>query len=256
MAALYALIAFGGVLAGFITTLAGLGSVITLYILIEVAGLEPDVANGTNRIGILAMSLMALPTFYKGGHLNLKQGWPIILSLFVGAIIGVLLVVQLDGGSFRNIFRYLLIGMLLLILFDPRKKIQDNTNNHRVSPWLLPVFLLLGVYAGFIQVGTSVLLVVFLAMVCKYSLVDANGIKLAAIGLYTIICIGVFAHEGMIDWKVGGVLAVGEALGAYLAARVAVGYPKANKMVRYLLIFMLCVAIIQMFELYKWVLPA
>lgn len=254
MAALYALIAFGGLLAGFITTLAGLGSVITLFILIEVAGLDPDVANGTNRIGIMAMSLMALPTFYKGGHLNLRRDWTIIAALFIGAIIGVVMVQEIDNSSFRAIFRYLLIVMLFLVLFNPQKRIRAKLDEERIKWWMLPLFLILGIYAGFIQVGTSVLLVVFLVMACSYKVVDANGIKLSAIGLYTIVCIAVFAANDRIDWGAGLALAAGEAIGAYIAARVSVGYPKANKMVRHLLIVMLVIAIIEMFGLHKLVL--
>ena len=251
MAALYALIALGGIVAGFITTLAGLGSVITLYILIEIAGLDPDIANGTNRIGIMAMSLMALPTFYRGGHLNIKRSWAILVVLFVGALMGVLLVMHLDNGAFRNIFRYLLIILLVVVLINPRRWIQASDDQAPPSPWLWPFFLLIGIYAGFIQVGTSMLLVVFLGMVCNYSLVDANGVKLSAMALYTSVCIAVFAIYDKVDWQAGIVLAIGEAIGAYLAARMSVGYPKANVVVRYVLISVLCLAIVQMFEVHR-----
>lgn len=253
MATLYALIAFGGFLAGFVTTLAGLGSVITLFILIEVVGLAPDVANGTNRIGILAMCLMAVPTFHKGGHLDLKRDGIIIIALFIGAMIGVLLVVQLDNTSFRTIFRYLLVVLLVVVLVNPKKRLQGHFEQGKIKGWMLPFLVLLGIYAGFIQVGTSVVLVVFLAMACQYSLVAANGIKLVAIGLYTVVCIGVFAYTGNIHWQLGIVLALGQAAGAYLAAQVAIGYPKINGMVRYLLIGMLCMAIAKTFEWYRWV---
>lgn len=250
---LYALIAICGAFSGFVATLAGLGSVLTLYILIEVVGLDADIANGTNRIGIMAMTLMALPTFYKKGHLNLKKSWWIILSIFVGAIGGAVLAAQyIDNAAFKDIFKYLLLVMLVLVLTNPKKWIRITDYNYEMSKWLLPVFVLMGFYAGFIQVGTGVFLVVFLALAGRYSLVDSNGIKLAAIALYTLACIAIFAIENKINWEIGIVLAIGQGLGAYIAAKFATTYPKSNGFVRYLLIVMLVVAIIQMFGLYTY----
>lgn len=251
---LYALIALCGAFSGFVATLAGLGSVLTLYILIEVVGLDADIANGTNRIGIMAMTMMALPTFYKKGHLNLKKSWWIILSIFVGALGGAILAAKyIDNAAFKDIFKYLLLVMLVLVLTNPKKWIRITDYNYEMSKWLLPVFVLMGFYAGFIQVGTGVFLVVFLALAGRYSLVDSNGIKLAAIALYTLACIAIFAMENKINWEIGVVLAIGQGLGAYIAAKFATTYPKSNGVVRYLLIIMLIVAIIQMFGLYTYV---
>jgi uncharacterized membrane protein YfcA len=253
--ALYALIALCGAFSGFVATLAGLGSVLTLYILIEVVGLDSDIANGTNRIGIMAMTLMALPTFYKKGHLNFKKSWWIILSIFVGAIGGAILAAQYIGNdAFKDIFKYLLLVMLVLVLTNPKKWIRVTDYNYEMSKWLLPVFVLMGFYAGFIQVGTGVFLVIFLALVGRYSLLDSNGIKLAAIALYTLACIAIFALENKINWEIGIVLAIGQGFGAYIAAKFATSYPKSNGFVRYLLIIILLIAIIQMFKLHTYVL--
>lgn len=62
---IYFLIVLCGIFAGFIGTLAGLGAVLSLYLLIDVVELDATIANGTNRLGVLAMALMALPTFKK-----------------------------------------------------------------------------------------------------------------------------------------------------------------------------------------------
>ncbi|WMX14578.1 sulfite exporter TauE/SafE family protein [Aureispira sp. CCB-E] len=250
---LYAWIVLCGAFAGFVATLAGLGSVLTLYVLIQIVGLDADIANGTNRIGIMAMALMALPTFYKNGHLNVKKSWWIILSIFVGALGGAVLAAKyIDNDAFKDIFKYLLLVMLVLVLANPKKWIRSTDHSHKMNKWMIPIFILMGFYAGFIQVGTGVFLVVFLALAGRYSLVDANGIKLAAIALYTIACIAIFAVENKIDWEIGTVLAIGQGIGAYLAAKFATTYPKSNGFVRYLLIVMLIVAIVQMFELHTY----
>lgn len=253
---LYILIALCGAFSGFIATLAGLGSVLTLYILIGVVGLDGDIANATNRVGIMAMTLMALPTFHREGHLNLQRSKAVVLALFVGALGGIALAINIDNNAFREIFKYLLFVMLGLVLMKPKKWIQKTNREHKISNWFLPIFVLMGFYAGFIQVGTGVFLVIFLVLVGKYSLVDANGIKLAAFALYTAVCILIFGWMGMINWEIGAVLAVGQGVGAYIAARLATSYPKANEFVRYLLIAVLIVAIVQMFELHQYIISS
>ena len=252
---LYLLAALGGVFAGFITTLAGLGSVISLYILMDVLGLEGDVANGTNRIGIMAMCLTALPSFHKKGHLKLEKSWKIIATIFVGAMFGFSLALTIGNEEFKSIFKYLLFAMLALVLLNPKKWAQDTVADHQLNWFIaLPVFLIMGFYAGFIQAGTGVFFVIFLALIGKYSLLDANGIKLATFSLYTFVGIILFASAGKIDWGVGAALATGQGIGAYFTAKIATSYPKANVLVRYLLIVVIILAIIRMFELYTYIL--
>ena len=119
MISLYFIVAICGFFAGFITTLAGLGSVLTLYVLMDIVQLAPDVANGTNRLGIMAMCLLALPSFYQNGHLNIKRSWSIIIMILIGALFGFVLAITIDNSSFSNIFKYILIVMLLLVITNP-----------------------------------------------------------------------------------------------------------------------------------------
>ena len=59
---LYVAIVVIGIIAGYINTLAGSGSLLTLPLLMFV-GLPATVANGTNRIGILFQNLVAVKSF-------------------------------------------------------------------------------------------------------------------------------------------------------------------------------------------------
>jgi len=53
-----------GFLAGIINTLAGSGSVVTLAML-SLLGLPSNIANGTNRIGVLFQSFIGFTTYKK-----------------------------------------------------------------------------------------------------------------------------------------------------------------------------------------------
>jgi uncharacterized membrane protein YfcA len=54
---IYPIAVLGGFVAGIINTLAGNGSAITLSILTEVIGLPGNLANGTNRVGVLMQGI-------------------------------------------------------------------------------------------------------------------------------------------------------------------------------------------------------
>ena len=58
-----------GVLGGFINTVAGGASMITVPLLI-LLGMPADYANGTNRVGILQQSIVAIAGFNRRGKLD------------------------------------------------------------------------------------------------------------------------------------------------------------------------------------------
>lgn len=245
----YFIASFGGIVAGFLTTLAGLGSAITLYILMYIIGLPPNMANATNRVGILAMAMTALPTFRQKGHLNLRRTWPILICLITGAMIGVLLALRIDNDQFRQVFKYLFIFLCMITLINPKKWLRATSEIRKLNWWwLIPIFLLLGIYAGFIQMGSGIVILVLLVLGLKMSLLDANGIKLASVFIYTLLVIGVFASQGYIHWGIALALGIGEAAGAALAARFATSHPNATLYMHRVLIFVVISGTLWMFR--------
>ena len=61
---LYSIIFISGLIAGVINTLAGGGSLLTLPILIF-CGLPPNIANGTNRVGLLIQSIFVTAGYHS-----------------------------------------------------------------------------------------------------------------------------------------------------------------------------------------------
>ena len=85
----------GGLAAGFINTLAGGGSAITIPILTEIVGV--NIANGTNRIAILAANASAVTRFQKGGAVPWERVSRLILPTALGAAFGAWTATQLSG---------------------------------------------------------------------------------------------------------------------------------------------------------------
>lgn len=224
------LLALGGsFLAGVINTLAGNGSAITLPFMTELLGMPGNLANGTNRIGLFSQSVVGTWVFYREGQLDLRAARPYIFMTFAGAVPGVWAAVSVSNEQFRSVFGYLLILMLLVILFKPERWIRSRQEVRPIRLWLaIPVFFLLGFYGGFIQMGMGIFFLAAMVLGVGFDLIRANAIKGLVVALFTIAVILVFQWRGLIDWKVGAMLAIGQSVGGYVAARYASRYPGAR----------------------------
>jgi len=243
----------GGFLAGIINTLAGNGSAITLTILTELLGLPGNMANGTNRVGVLAQGITGTYAFHKNGKLDIKRSKSIIAVIFFGAIAGVITAINISNESFIFIFKYLLVFMLIVVVVNPKRWLIETNSEHQV-PWIirLPLFLALGFYGGFIQMGMGVFFLAVMVLIAKYNIIDANAIKGFVVLLYTIVVIAIFQYKGLIDWKMGSILAIGQATGGYVAAQYASTFKNANVWAYRLLIFIILAAIVKTFNLHSW----
>lgn len=243
----------GGAVAGAINTLAGNGSAITLTILTEVMGLPGNLANGTNRIGIFFQSLVGARTFYRHGRLDWPRSRPLIFLMVFGAIAGVWTATQISNEQFRSIFRFLMIVMLFVILVKPKRWLRETDPDRPTNWWLtVPLFLALGFYGGFIQMGMGIFFLAIMVLFAHYSLVEANAVKLTVIANYTLLVIVIFQWQGLIDWKIGLIMAVGQAAGGWLTATFAAKHPKANVWAHRLLVVMVVAAIVHMFGVVQW----
>src|SRR5210317_1472664 len=93
----YVIAIAGGFFAGIMNTLAGYGSIITLTILMDVLGLPANMANGTNRVNVLANSTAGVLGYHKNGKFDLSNGKWILTTVIIGAICGVLLAINVSN---------------------------------------------------------------------------------------------------------------------------------------------------------------
>lgn len=222
---LIALSVTGAFVAGFINTYAGNGSMITLTIMMEFLGLPANVANGSNRLGVLAQSGASSLMFYRDGKLQLQKEKTVILFVSIGAILGVIVATRVSNEQFRTVFSYLLIAIFFVVLMKPKRWLSPkNIITHWPAPFRWIIYLALGFYGGFIQMGMGVISLVIFVLLEGRKMMSANALKVFVTALYTIFVIAIFHYRGMIDWKIGGLFAIGQFVGgssaAYLASRV------------------------------------
>ncbi len=255
---IYLLALVGAFFAGCINTLAGNGSAITLTLLTDVLGLPPVVANATNRVGVAAQCGVSTRQFYRSGLLDLANSRHVVVFTVIGALAGIYVAGIIDNASFRAIFRYLLLAMLVVILVRPsrwlrRAAAEDVTP--KLPAWLsTPLFLALGFYGGFIQMGMGVFFLAATVLLARYDIIRANALKSAVVGIYTLIAVIYYAAIGLIHWPLGLLLAVGQMGGAYLTARFATQNDQAALWAYRLLVVVIIGAIVKVFwpEISGW----
>ncbi|MBN1240165.1 MAG: sulfite exporter TauE/SafE family protein [Gammaproteobacteria bacterium] len=229
-----------GFASGFINTLAGSGSLITLPMLI-VLGLPANVANGTNRVGILVQSLVSVATFRRRGALDVGGSLESVALTTIGAAAGAALAVDLDEALLRRTIGVLMIVMLGVVLLRPGRWLAGHATGARSSWWIRwPVFLAIGVYGGFIQAGVGIFLLAGLVLGAGYNLVGANAVKNLIVLIFTVAALAVFVVNDQVRWGLGALLAVGSAAGAWLAAHLAV--ERGAPFVRWALIVILALS--------------
>ena len=237
---MYVLIPLAGVAAGFINTLAGSGSLITLPLLI-VAGLPPTVANGTNRVAILLASGVALRGFKGSGVLDVRGGLRLAPAAIVGAILGALIGTTINETAMKLAIAGLMIVMLAVLMVRPRRWLEGRTGAVTRFGWgQVAVFFAIGVYGGFIQAGVGVFLLAGLVLSAGYDLVRANAIKVLIVLCCTAFALCVFIWHDKVNWPVGLLLATGNMTGAWIATKTAIR--KGAGFIRWLLIGVVTVA--------------
>ena len=89
------LIAIAGVVGGFVSTLASNGSAVTLPAL-EFFGLPEHMANGTNRLSVVALGLVGAISFYRQGLIDWRKASWIAVLIALGTIVGSFIAIELS----------------------------------------------------------------------------------------------------------------------------------------------------------------
>jgi uncharacterized protein len=213
------LLTLGGLFAGFINTIAGGGSLLTIPLLIFL-GLPSPVANGTNRIAIFMQNVMGVARFSRKRALkwdkeNIMRILAMLVPSLIGAVIGAIIATQLSKEVFDIVVGILMILVLLTLFLKP-KEWEKESEHIREEWWRYPVFLLIGMYGGFIQAGVGFLLLTGLVVGMGFNLVTANALKVLIVLIYTILALLIFILNGQVILIAGLFLGVGNVIGAVI----------------------------------------
>ncbi len=213
------LLAGVGVLSGFLNVMAGGGSLLALPVLIFM-GLPGNVANGTNRVAIVAQNASAVTSFFRKGYSEIRTMLTLALCAVPGAAMGAYLGTQVSGELFNRILGGLMIALLILMSRKQRDAEVTEKPKRLVLGHILMVAV--GFYGGFIQAGVGFFLMAVLYRVVGLDLVRVNAYKVFIVGIYTLVALAIFADRGQVLWLAGASLAVGTTIGGWIGAHFTV----------------------------------
>ena len=210
------------ILLFFVTSVIGVvtgsNSLITVPVMFQF-GVEPKTAVATNMFGLTFMAIGATLPFLRQGKIEFKRLSPLVGLTLIGSTLGALLVGWISDKSIPIIVS---VSMIVICIFTFVKRDTGVTKKENVSANSLLIAyvltFLLGIYGGlysggYVTVLTTVF-VAFLGMTFSEAVAGTKFVNVFSSAIATIV----FMWQGLVDYKIGIILAVTMFIGAFAGA--------------------------------------
>lgn len=215
------LVFIAGFLCGLITTVASSGAAVSLPLLLAV-GLDPVMANATNRLPILAASLTAVISYHRQKVIDWQIVWKTGIPTSLGSVAGAMLSLQVSSREFKLAIAVAVAVALFMLFFRLRKALNSEQKPQLIfGPRQWIIFFAIGMWIGFIVLDGATFLLLALIGSIGMGLVAANSVKSALILPSVLASVLVFQYQAVIDWRIGALLSLGSVFGGYVGARIA-----------------------------------
>lgn len=236
-----AILLCSGLLVGFINTLAGGGSAISLTIFMAL-GLPVQVANGTNRVAILMQNFSSTATFVQKRMVDWRSGVKLAVPVIAGTVIGAQIASDISDVVFQSCLAVVMVAVLGFTIFGNNIFKRNGQRIGRTTFLHYFLFFLIGLYNGYIYVGTGYLILLVTMGMMGVHIVQSNVIKNFIILLSIPFSLAVFVWNGDVNWAYGLVHGAGNVIGAFLASRYAIDW--GTKFLRWftVVVVLICLA--------------
>jgi uncharacterized membrane protein YfcA len=214
-----------GMLAGYLNVVAGGGSLLAMPLLIFL-GLPEGVANATSRVAIFSQSITAVAKYRSAGRISWELTRKLVPPTLIGAISGALVVTRVSDATFRSILAWVMLACAAAVCMEPfvmrrRRESMPVGLPSLPAKTVWPTMLIVGFYGGMVQAGMGYVQLAGLVLVLGLRLADANVMKMVLVFAYCPLVLAVFVRQDLVHWPFGLIMAVGQALGAWLGAAAA-----------------------------------
>lgn len=220
--------------AGFVDAIVGGGGLIqTPVALILMPNLAVSTIIGSLKIPAFSGTSFAAFQYLKQVQMNWKMLISMALIAFVSAFFGSMLLTEVSNDFMKPVLFFILIGLAVYTFmkkdFGQKKTIQISNKRWFIYAMMLSV--LIGFYDGFIGPGTGSFLVLGFVALLGFDFLNASA-NAKMVNLATnfgSICL--FVSKGKIMWSFALPMALCNALGGWLGAKIAI--KKGNQFIRY-----------------------
>lgn len=208
-----------GVAAGAINTIVGSGSLLTFPALLGV-GYPPVLANVSNTVGICGGTISAVAGYRRELAGQRRRILAFGSASLIGAITGVVLLLELPGGVFGAVVPVLILLACALIAAQPwiaRRLARVHARGLGAAGWV--GVLLTGVYGGYFGAAQGVILMALLGLVLDDDLQRLNALKNVLAGIVNIVAAVLFIAVTHIAWVAALLILGGSLIGGQLGSR-------------------------------------
>jgi uncharacterized membrane protein YfcA len=207
--------------AGLIDAIAGGGGLIALPALL-MTGLPVPLALGTNKLQSLFGSGMAAIHYARHGVIDWRRCRLGVAYTLVGACLGAWAVQGIDSSRLALLIPWLLAAILIYTIFRPELGRERRAPQMTDASFWLVAGLGLGFYDGFFGPGTGSFWTIALVLLLGQDFMAATGHTKVMNAASNLAALSLFIAAGRVHWAAGGVMAVGQILGARMGAGLVV----------------------------------
>jgi uncharacterized membrane protein YfcA len=204
-----------------IGVVTGSNSLVTVPVMFQF-GVDPKVAVATNMFGLTFMNIGATIPFLRRRIIDTRKVTPLIIITLVASAIGAGLVLLITPQNIKLIVSLAMIAVTIFTLVKRDAGIEavaEISTKARILTFVLT--FLLGIYGGLYSGGyvtiLTAVLVAFFGMTFTESVASTKLINVFS----SLIATAIFMWQGLVDYKLGLILAVTMFVGAYMGAHVA-----------------------------------
>jgi uncharacterized membrane protein YfcA len=215
------LVALLGVGIGVVTGLLGAGpSILTVLLLIHVAGLALGSAVTTSLVVVAGMSLIGVVPHARAGTIRWQAAAGFGLASMAGAYLGGRVATLIPTGVLMAIFLLSMLAAAASMLWQRPPPVNGGS---LTDPQHLAVLfaggLLVGALTGLVGLGGGFAVVPLLVVMAGMPLLEAVGTSILIIAMNTLAGLAGHLPHLAIDWRIAAYLTVAESAGCLLGAR-------------------------------------
>lgn len=212
-----------GVVVGAMNAVAGGGLLIGFPALI-LAGVPPIVANATGHLSVIPGAVASVYGYRKYLRGISPRYLLLLVTCFIGGFIGATLLRYTSSEQFQDLAPVLILFAVLLFAYQPfiRRHLHYHIKRgkHHIPTILLMSVALLpvSIYGGYFGAGFGFIMLAFLSFSKFNEIHQMNALKALAGLSIAFACLLSLFDSGLIDWKIGLIMAAGNAIGGYFGA--------------------------------------
>ncbi|KIX22275.1 membrane protein [Flavobacterium sp. 316] len=240
------LLCLASFIAGFIDAIVGGGGLIqTPAALILLPNISVAHVIGTLKVPAFSGTSIATYQFLKKVKINWKLFGIMALVSFVFAYVGSSLLNVMKNDFMKPV---LFIILVLLLIYTYLKKDFGQFQISKLSKkrqyiYTMLICVVIGFYDGFIGPGTGSLLIMAFIAILGFDFLKASAYAKLVNLATNIGSITLFVIKGKIIWAVAIPMAICNALGAWIGARLAIS--KGNGFIRVLFLVIVGIALLR-----------